>query len=125
MGDFHSDVDMQQWGRNFCTRIYELCTNEEIIKFTKKLDNHGETIQSKDFSVTVKSVHSSTNFGGAVPQGNTSEGSKGIFRPKVVKETPNPILVQSEINDPSIKELNMLITEYCTLNTELQEQIGT
>ena len=42
----------------------------------------------------------------------------------MVKETPNPILVQSEINDPSIKELNMLITEYCALNSELQEQIG-
>ena len=33
MGDFTSETDMVNWGKQFVTKIFELCTNREIVCF--------------------------------------------------------------------------------------------
>ena len=33
MGDFHSDTDMREWGKQFCTKVFQLCTDAETIRF--------------------------------------------------------------------------------------------
>lgn len=33
MGDFNSETDMVQWGKQFVTKIFELCTDREVVCF--------------------------------------------------------------------------------------------
>jgi hypothetical protein len=33
MGDFTNETDMVNWGKQFVTKIFELCTNREIVCF--------------------------------------------------------------------------------------------
>ena len=35
MGDFNDDTDMVQWGKDFVVKVFEQCTEDEVINFTK------------------------------------------------------------------------------------------
>jgi hypothetical protein len=41
MGDFNSDTDMINWGKQFVTKIFEHCTTSESIKFVGKHSSEG------------------------------------------------------------------------------------
>lgn len=41
MGDFHSDTDMSNWGKQFVTKVFQLCTESETIRFVPNQTNLG------------------------------------------------------------------------------------